>query len=46
VNPGVELDQTFQDFAVIPDESRELEPSVIDASREDWIDEWTDIVIG
>jgi thiamine transport system substrate-binding protein len=46
VNPNVELDQTFQEFAVIPDQSREVEPAVVDANREDWIDEWTDIVIG
>ncbi|MGB3735839.1 MAG: thiamine ABC transporter substrate-binding protein [Ilumatobacter sp.] len=46
VNTDVELDQTFTDFAVIPDESREVEPDVVDANREDWIDEWTDLVIG
>jgi len=46
VNTDVELDQTFTDFAVIPDESREVEPDVVDTNREDWIDEWTDLVIG
>lgn len=46
VNRDVELDQTFQDFAVIPDVSRELAPDVVNTNREDWIDEWTDLVIG
>lgn len=46
VNPEVQLDQTFQDFAVIPDESREVAPDIVDANREDWIDAWTDLVIG
>ncbi len=46
VNDAVELDQTFQDFAVIPESSRSVEPDVVDTNREDWIDEWTDLVIG
>ncbi len=46
VNTDVELDQTFQNFAVIPDESRSIDPGTVDANREDWIDEWTDLVIG
>ena len=46
VNTDVELDQTFRDFAVIPDESRSVDPDKVDAHREDWIDEWTDLVIG
>ncbi len=46
VNTDVELDPAFADFAVIPDESRSLESDVVDANREDWIDEWTDLVIG
>ena len=46
VNTDVDLDQTFQDFAVIPETSRELSPDLVDANREEWIDEWTDLVIG
>lgn len=46
VNDAVELDQTFQDFAVIPQESRSVEPDQVNENREDWIDEWTDLVIG
>jgi len=45
-NSEVELDPVFQEYAVIPETSRELEPSAIDANRETWIDEWTDLVIG
>ena len=45
-NSNVELDQTFQDFAVIPDDSRALDPADISDNREQWIDEWTDLVIG
>lgn len=45
-NGEVELDPVFQEYAVIPETSRELEPSAIDANRETWIDEWTDLVIG
>ncbi|MEP1122358.1 MAG: thiamine ABC transporter substrate-binding protein [Ilumatobacter sp.] len=46
VNTYVELDPAFADFAVIPDESRSLDTEDVDANREDWIDEWTDLVIG
>lgn len=43
-NSDVELDQTFQDYAVIPETSRELDPANIDANREAWIDAWSDVV--
>lgn len=46
VNNEVALDQTFQDFAVIPEQSRSVDADVVDANREGWIDEWTDQVIG
>jgi thiamine transport system substrate-binding protein len=45
-NGEVELDPVFEEYAVIPETSRELDPSTIDANRETWIDEWTDLVIG
>ena len=45
-NRDVELDAVFQEYAVIPETSRELDPSTIDANRETWIDTWTDLVIG
>jgi thiamine transport system substrate-binding protein len=43
-NSNVELDQIFQDYAVIPANSRELDPASIDTNREAWIDAWSDIV--
>ena len=45
-NRAVELPQEFVDFAVVPDTSRTLDPSVIDAERSTWIDEWTELVLG
>lgn len=45
-NSEVALDQTFVDFAVIPETSRLLDPAFVDANREDFIDQWTDLVIG
>jgi thiamine transport system substrate-binding protein len=46
VTAGVELDDAFDDFAVIPDNSRRLDPAAVDANRSEWIDQWTDLVIG
>lgn len=45
-NINVELDAAFTDYAVIPDTSRTLEPSAIEANRSEWIDQWTDLVLG
>ncbi len=45
-NQAVELPQEFIDFAVVPETSRSLDPSVIDAERSTWIDEWTELVLG
>lgn len=46
VNPDVELDPVFTDFATIPDDPLSVDPATIDANRSDWIDRWTDIVTG
>lgn len=46
VNENVELDAAFTDYAVIPDDSRRVEPAVVDENRSAWIDQWTDLVIG
>ena len=35
----------FTDFAVVPDDPHTLDPAVIDANREDWIETWTDTVL-
>ncbi len=45
-NEAVALPQEFVDFAVVPDVSRSLDPTLIDAERSTWIDEWTELVLG
>jgi len=45
-NADAELDPVFEEFAVIPESSREIDPASIEANREMWIDGWTDLVIG
>jgi thiamine transport system substrate-binding protein len=45
-NEAVGLPDEFVDFAVIPEQSRTLDPAVIDANRSTWIDEWTELVLG
>ncbi|HEY9558249.1 MAG TPA: thiamine ABC transporter substrate-binding protein [Acidimicrobiales bacterium] len=45
VRSGVELPAEFREHAVSPDEVHELPADEIDANRERWIDEWTDVVL-
>ena len=45
-NSAVALPQEFDDFAVVPDTSRTLDPDLIDENRSDWIDEWSTLVLG
>jgi len=45
-NENVRLDPTFVEYAVIPDTGRSVDPEDIDSNRADWIDTWTDLVIG
>lgn len=42
---GVELPEEFVAYAATPDDVFELPPEDVDANREDWIDQWTDIVL-
>ena len=44
VNPAVTLDPAFVKYATIPTTPLTLDPAVIDANREAWIDRWTEIV--
>jgi thiamine transport system substrate-binding protein len=44
VNPTVTLDPAFVQYATIPADPLTLDPAVIDANREEWIDRWTEIV--
>ncbi len=46
VNPDVELDPVFTQYATIPVKPLTLAPDVIAANRADWIDRWTEIVTG
>ncbi|MEX1295057.1 MAG: thiamine ABC transporter substrate-binding protein [Candidatus Limnocylindrales bacterium] len=41
----VALPEAFERHALVPAEPASLDPAVIDANREDWIREWTDIVL-
>lgn len=46
INPDVELDPEFTEYAVIPDAPLSLDPAEIDANRAEWIDRWTEVVTG
>ena len=39
------LPDAFVQHALVPAAPLSLDPDVIDAGREDWISEWTDIVL-
>lgn len=41
----VALPAVFEQHALVPDDPLSLDPAVIDARREEWIREWTDIVL-
>ena len=45
VTRDAQLPSEFEKFAVVPDDPLELSPDEIEANRDDWIKEWTDIVI-
>jgi thiamine transport system substrate-binding protein len=45
VNRNVELDPVFDDFAVVPADPATLDPELIAANRERWIEEWTGTVL-
>jgi thiamine transport system substrate-binding protein len=39
------LPPEFEKFAVVPESPLELPPEEIEANRERWVDEWTDVVV-
>jgi thiamine transport system substrate-binding protein len=41
----VPLPPAFVRFAVVPEHPLDLPPAEIDANRERWVDEWTDVVV-
>jgi thiamine transport system substrate-binding protein len=45
VNPAAQLDQTFLDYLAVPQDPVVLDPAVIAANREAWIQAWTDLVL-
>lgn len=45
VLPDAALPELFTQFAVIPEEPQSLPPEQIEQNREDWIDEWTQVVL-
>jgi thiamine transport system substrate-binding protein len=45
VNRTAELPPEFERHAVVPESPLELPPEEIEANRDDWIREWTDIVV-
>jgi len=45
VRSDVALPDAFARHALVPTAPLSLDPAVIDAHREDWISEWTDIVL-
>jgi thiamine transport system substrate-binding protein len=45
VRTDVALPDVFVEHAATPDAPLELPPEVIDANREEWIGEWTDLVV-
>ena len=45
VRAGVPLPEAFTKHAIQPTAPLSLEPSAIEAGRDAWIDEWTQIVL-
>ena len=45
VNQNAELPQAFIDHVVIPEKPARLSPQQIDQHREEWIRDWTDLVL-
>ncbi|MEQ1700166.1 MAG: thiamine ABC transporter substrate-binding protein [Ilumatobacteraceae bacterium] len=45
VDPATPLPEVFTTFAVIPDEPYTVDPATIAANREQWQDQWTELVL-
>jgi thiamine transport system substrate-binding protein len=45
VNPNATLPDVFTQYAQISDQPATLDPALIDANRETWINAWTEIVL-
>ena len=45
-NSEASLPSAFVEHTALPDRPASLDPALIDANRERWIEEWTDLVLG
>jgi thiamine transport system substrate-binding protein len=45
VDPATPLPDAFTEFAVVPDDPFEIDPATIAANREQWQDQWNEIVL-
>ena len=45
VNPEAKLDETFQMWMALPEQTAEVSPADIAAHREEWIEAWTNVVL-
>jgi thiamine transport system substrate-binding protein len=45
VDPATPLPDVFREFAVVPDNPFEMDPATIAANREQWQDQWNEIVL-
>ncbi len=45
VNPAAKLPDVFTQFAQIPENPATLSPDLIEANREKWLEEWTEVVL-
>ena len=46
VDRGADLPATWARFAPLADHPYHVSPDVIDENREEWIRQWTDVVVG
>jgi thiamine transport system substrate-binding protein len=45
VNEKAQLDESFQEYLSVPEETAEVSPEAIAENREDWIQTWTETVL-
>lgn len=45
VNPQAKLDETFQRWMALPEQTAEVSPADIAAHRDEWIEAWTNVVV-
>ena len=45
VNPNVQLDEVFANYLAVPENPVSLDPDLIAANREKWIQDWTETVL-